>query len=173
MKLTVESEWEKWKKNFCETFGSKGWSPIRYALSFKYQTGSLLEYAIKKEKLLLEVRKTIDTGTLIDLIANGLPNFVADRIDRETLTETKDLYNDIGKWEHLVQINKFERKNKTPDTKEKVEKTPCKNCKDRNKGIRFHPESACWFRDNKIKMVNNATLETELNYEPKNSESHH
>lgn len=32
----------------------------------------MLEYALKKEKLLLEVRKTIDTGTLIDQEADCL-----------------------------------------------------------------------------------------------------
>ncbi|XP_029156171.1 uncharacterized protein LOC114943596 [Nylanderia fulva] len=163
IKFTVQSEWKEWKKNFCETFANKGWIPIRYALSFKFQSGPLLDYAIKKEKLLLEVRKSIDTGTLIDLIAAGLPNFISDRIDRETLNETEDLYNELGKLEHLVNKNRFEiKKNKTDNIKEK---TPCKICKDNNKGTRYHPESACWFKDkeNKIKNVNNAVLEMELN----------
>lgn len=166
LKFTVESEWEMWKKNFCETFANKGWSPIRYALSFRYQTGSLLEYAIKKEKLLLEVRKSIDKGTLIDLIAAGLPNFICDKIDRESLTETEDLYNEIGNLEHLINKNKWEsKKNRDYNTKEKIEKTPCKICKDKNKGIRYHSESTCWFRDkeDKIKHVNNSELEVELN----------
>lgn len=123
---------------------------------------------------MLKVRKTIDTGTSIDLIAIGLPNFVADKIDRETLIETEDLYNEIGRWDHLIKKNRFDIKNnKTPDMKEKVEKTPCKICKDSNKGIRYHPESSCWFKGNKIKTVNDAMLETELNCEPKNSEFHH
>ncbi|CAB0035840.1 unnamed protein product [Trichogramma brassicae] len=50
LKHTVNSEWTIWKCDFNETFGGKGWSPIRYALSFRYQSGSLLEYAIKKER---------------------------------------------------------------------------------------------------------------------------
>lgn len=108
IKFTVESEWNKWEKNFCDTFGNKGWSPIRYALSFKYQMGSLLDYALKKEKILLEVRKSIDTGTLIDLIAAGLPNYLTDKIDRENLQETEDLYNELGKLEHLVVKNKYD-----------------------------------------------------------------
>ena len=62
MKLTLNADWETWKKNFCETYANKGWASIRYALSFKYQTGSLLDYAIKKERLLLESRKSIGTG---------------------------------------------------------------------------------------------------------------
>ncbi|KYQ51731.1 hypothetical protein ALC60_09159 [Trachymyrmex zeteki] len=103
LKFTVESDWTEWKRNFCETFGSKGWSPIRYAFAFKYQIGSLLDYALKKEKLLLQVRKSIDKETLIDLIAIGLPNYVSDKIDRENLQETQDLYNEISKLEHLVE----------------------------------------------------------------------
>ncbi|XP_043496363.1 uncharacterized protein LOC122520332 [Polistes fuscatus] len=48
LKLTIEASWEEWKRIFCKTFVSKGWSRIRYALSFRYQTGPLLDYAIKK-----------------------------------------------------------------------------------------------------------------------------
>ncbi|CAB3232421.1 unnamed protein product [Arctia plantaginis] len=172
MKFTVESEWIKWEKNFCETFGNKGWSPIRYALGFKYQTGSLLEYDLKKEKLLLEVRKTIDTGTLIDLIAAGLPNYLSDKIDRETLQETEELYNEIGKLEHLVGRNKYEKKNYTYSdikTKKNEEKKPCQICINEKKGKRFHPEETCWFNEKNqksvMKSVNNSELEIELNKE--------
>lgn len=103
LKYTVESEWNDWKKNFIETFGNKGWSPIKYAFSFKYQSGSLLDYALKKEKLLLQIRKSMDTETLIDLIAIGLPDYVSNNIDRDNLQETQDLYNEISKLEHLVK----------------------------------------------------------------------
>ncbi|KAK7871662.1 hypothetical protein R5R35_009031 [Gryllus longicercus] len=103
LKYTIESEWSDWKKNFIETFGNKGWSPIKYAFSFKYQSGSLLDYALKKEKLLLQIRKSMDTETLIDLIAIGLPDYVLNNIDREILQETQDLYNEISKLEHLVK----------------------------------------------------------------------
>jgi hypothetical protein len=176
MKLTVESEWSKWEKHFCETFANKGWSATRYALGFKYQAGSLLEYALKKEKLILEVRKSIDTGTLIDLIAFGLPNYVADKIDRENLQETELLYNEIGKWEHLVGKNKYEKKNFTPyDNKPKKyeEKKPCQICINEKKGKRYHPEENCWFKEKNpkaaVKTVNNSELEIELNENnPKN-----
>ncbi|XP_069358802.1 uncharacterized protein [Maniola hyperantus] len=176
IKLTVESEWSKWEENFCETFKNKGWSPSRYALAFKYQTGLLLEYALKKEKLLLEVRKSIDTGTLIDLIAFGLPNYVADKIDRETLQGTEDLYNELGRLEHLVGKNKYDKKSSIyPDTKSKKneEKKPCQICVREKKGKRYHPEENCWFKGkNKnavVKTVNNSELEIELNEEnPKN-----
>ena len=38
------------KKNFCTTYANKGWSASRYAIAFKYQTGSLLAYALKKRE---------------------------------------------------------------------------------------------------------------------------
>lgn len=176
MKLTIESAWEKWEKSFCETFGNKGWTPIRYALSYKYQAGSLLEYALKKEKLLLEVRKSIDTGTLIDLIAFGLPNYVSDNINREILQGTEDLYNEIGKLEHLVRKDKYEKKNtfnNTIKTKQYEDKKPCSICMKEKKGKRYHSENDCWFKSKDkltlVRTVNNSELEVELNEEnPKN-----
>ena len=66
MKYTVTSEWIIWRKSFCDTYSNTGWSSIRYALDFKYQSGPLL--CNKKETLLLEVRKTINKGILADLI---------------------------------------------------------------------------------------------------------
>lgn len=62
---------------------------------------------MRKEKQLLEVRKTIYKGTLIDLIAAGLSNFITDRIDREALKETEDLFNEIRKLEHMTEKRKF------------------------------------------------------------------
>lgn len=165
LKLSINSEWDKWRKIFCETFANKGWSPIRYALSFRYQTGSLVDYAIKKEKLLLEVRKTIDTGTVIDLIAAGLPNFIADKIDRETVETTEELYNEIGKLEHCVQKKIINIKNTRDETQRKM---PCKICKDKGKGNRFHTEDKCWFNGEGKRSEHTSLLDIE-NYEnPKN-----
>lgn len=177
IKLSINSEWEKWRKIFIETYANKGWSQIRYALLFRYQTGSLLEYAVRKEKLLLEVRKTIDTGTLIDLIAAGLPNFITDRIDRELLQETEDLFNEIGKLEHMTEKKRFGEKKIMTKIENKIARTPCKICEKHNKGTRYHPEALCWFKPNnqeekrykKIEFVNNSELENVLiNDNPKN-----
>lgn len=165
IKNSLLSEWNAWEENFRNTFANKGWSPVRYAFAFKYQAGSLLEYALKKEKLLLEVRKSIDTGTLIDLIAFGLPNFVSDKIDRGVLTGTETLYKEIGKLEHLVGKSKYERIN--VNSKNFIEKKPCRICINEKKGKRFHPEDNCWFKaksQNSVKRtVNNSELEVELN----------
>ncbi|KAF9405430.1 hypothetical protein HW555_013826 [Spodoptera exigua] len=43
----LDEKWCYWKNKFCETYVDKGWSPIRQ--------GTLHEYALKKERLLLEL----------------------------------------------------------------------------------------------------------------------
>ncbi|XP_022826022.1 uncharacterized protein LOC111356020 [Spodoptera litura] len=181
IKYTVNSDWFTWKQNFCETYADKGWSPIRYAILFRYRQGSLLEYAVKKERLLLEVNKSIDSSILIDLIATGLPNFITDKIERDNLKDTKDLFNNIRSLEHLVnkknigdkKIKVFESKIRVKDSSVK----PCRICEQENKGNRYHPESACWFKNknaerpkqDQIRNVNNSELEIELNeMNPKN-----
>lgn len=176
IKHTLQSEWEVWKENFKTTYANKGWQNSRYALSFKYQVGSLLEYALKKEKLLLEARNTADQGMLIDIIAAGLPDYIVEKINREELLETKDLFNDLGKLEPLV-TKKLSRTSKNDFKPKNEEKKPCSICKTvRNKNL-FHLESNCWFksdesvskRKNQIKNVNNSVIEAELNdTDPKN-----
>jgi len=52
------------------------------------------------------MRKTMDQGTLIDLIANGLPNFILGKINKEEVLQTNELFNEIGKLEHLASKNK-------------------------------------------------------------------
>ena len=171
LKLTIDAQWEDWKKNFCDTFSSKGWSPIRYAFYFKYQSGSLLEYAIKKEKLLLEINKSIDKNTLIALIVIGIPNFVSDRIDKEKLKKTEDLYSELSKLEHLTYKKNVDTKtNRSFTYKEKINKKPCEICKTKGSGIRFHPESECWFKNvNPKNVYNTSTLEVDLSdNDPKN-----
>lgn len=173
IKLSLNSEWSVWKQKFCETFANKGWSPVIYALLFKYKEGSLLDYAIRKEKLLLDMRNSIDAGTLIDLIAAGLPQVIVNKIDREALKDTTDLHNEISKYEHIVNKKKvFTKRSDTINTrKDNEEHKPCKNCEKLGKTNRYHPEEKCWYKQKKhdqgqnisIKHVNNSKIEAELN----------
>ncbi|KMQ82740.1 hypothetical protein RF55_22015 [Lasius niger] len=174
IKLTMDSEWSTWKSKFCESFANKGWNPVTYALLYKYKDGSLLDYAMRKEKLLLDMRKSIDAGTLVDLVAAGLPEFILNKIDRETLKDTVDLFNEVSKYEHMVNKKNFSGKKKDINLNTKgrnEDHKPCKICEKLNKGIRYHPEATCWFKakeedkekKNFIKHVNNSVIEAELN----------
>ncbi|XP_022827339.1 uncharacterized protein LOC111357040 [Spodoptera litura] len=171
IKLSLHSEWSEWKSSFLQTYANKGWTASKYALSYRYQSGSLLEYAIKKEKLLLEIRKTIDEGTLIDIIAAGLPDFITDRINKEEMVHTNNLFSELGRLEHLVSRKKMMKKKEDikPDMKN------CGICEKLKKGVRYHSEDSCWFKkslDNEkdkkqIRLVNNSELECKLQCEDK------
>lgn len=185
IKFTINSEWSTWKSKFCESFTNKGWNPVTNALLLRYKDGSLLDYAIKKEKLLLDMRRSIDTGTLVDLVAAGLPEFILNRIDREAVKDTIDLFNEVSKYEHMVCQKKNFNKERTINKKtpgKDEDKKPCKICEKLNKGIRYHPEAVCWFKAkeydkyerNYIRHVNNSVIEAELNdRDEKNEYSHH
>lgn len=180
IKNTLDSGWENWKKNFCDTYADKGWTPVKHAFEFKYINGYLIDYAIKKERFLLEINRHIDKSSIIDLIALGLPNHVLNRIDRSNLKEVEDLFKEIRGLEHLVKKKFFEKNNQiSPSDKMKIgeEKKPCRICENKKKGTRYHPESACWFKDRNyekqgkeyVRTVNNSELEVELHEEyPKN-----
>ena len=169
IKLTLNSNWTIWKNKLCESFANQGWNQETYALLFKYKDGLLVDYAIKKEKLLLDIRRSIDTGTLVDLIAAGLPGFVLEKINRQAMKDTVDLFNEVRKYEHLVNKNRtgVYRKYENKKIYSKIEeRTACKTCERLNKGTRYHPEAACWFkmRDNdtfdriSIRHVNNSVM---------------
>ncbi|KAK4880794.1 hypothetical protein RN001_008940 [Aquatica leii] len=123
---------------------------------------------LKKYRIL-----TINKSLLIDLIAIGLPEFVTDKIDREKLKEVDDLFNKLRWLEHLIKENN--NTNNTPvSNKSKFqkpsgtkEKTPCKTCESKGKKNRFHPESICWYKNEKkedIELIN-TLLNVELSYE--------
>lgn len=91
IKGEFENDWHGWKQELIKTFENKGWSSRTYAHYFKYKEGSLVQYAIKKERLLLEINKDMDADTMIDRIAFGLPGFIREKIDRAGIKDTKDL----------------------------------------------------------------------------------
>ncbi|XP_070168213.1 uncharacterized protein [Polyergus mexicanus] len=109
-KLTVTAKWREWKNKFLETFADKGWNTVTYALSFRYKEGSLIDYAMRKERLLLDMNKNMDTKTLTTLIAVGLPGFIMDKIDREECEDSTKLFNEIRRYESLVNKKNFLQK---------------------------------------------------------------
>ncbi|XP_069363441.1 uncharacterized protein [Maniola hyperantus] len=174
IKLTVNSEWKEWKDKFLETFKNQGWDMVTTALAFRYKEGLLIDYAIKKERLILDINKSIDPKTMTDLIATGLPGFILNRLNRDELNNTTDLFNEIRKYEGMIyKKNSTIRKSGTFFYKNKTnEKKPCKTCESLDKGIKYHPEESCWFKKNKnesekLFKANNSIIEVDMNTEKK------
>lgn len=178
IRLTVDAGWSEWKKRFLECFTDNGWNNVTYALSFKYREGSFTDYAMKKEKLLIDFNKDMDIKSLIALIAVGLPEFILNKIDKSELKETTDLFNNLRQLE--CQVKKNYQKKFTLDFQKNIkyeEKKPCKTCEDLGKGVRYHPNEKCWFKRNEEnreknittkKVNNNSILDVEVYDKTKN-----
>ncbi|XP_073968293.1 uncharacterized protein [Bombus fervidus] len=136
-----EYNWENWKAAFLKAFSNKGWSAVRYAYNFKYISGSFVEYAIKKERLILEVRRKTSEGTRINLIVIRLPIYIQDKIDTETVQSTNDLIGLLGQYEDQTKRKKIQESNVRLDRKSDPppKKQPCVICKALNFPGRFHP----------------------------------
>lgn len=171
--LKIEAGWSEWKSKFIDTFADKGWSSGMYAIFYRYKEGSLMEYAIRKEKLLLDMDENIGGKSLVTLIAAGLPEFIRNRIDPEKCETSTRLLHEISKCESLVNNKNFIKKREEKDDNKKYSlgKKPCKTCQNLNKGTRYHPEQSCWFKkegtDNK-RIGSNSVIEVNLSDETKN-----
>ncbi len=71
-KIGMEAPWESWKKNLILTFGDSSWKPVRCAYLYKYLTGSYIDYAIKKEKMLLDLSRDLTEEIILDLIQSRI-----------------------------------------------------------------------------------------------------
>lgn len=78
--LTMEAGWSEWKKRFLDSFADRGWSTDMRAISYKYKKGSLIEYALWKEQLLLDMDKNLTSTILALLIIAGLPEEIRNNI---------------------------------------------------------------------------------------------
>ncbi|KAK0073942.1 hypothetical protein PV326_012913 [Microctonus aethiopoides] len=103
IQLDIEAEWETWKTEFSDIFAQNGWSPITYGLRFRYKEGSLMGYAMKKQQFLLNINRKIDATTMAYEIANGLPDFILNKIDLQKIHIAKDLLMEMRKYEHMVE----------------------------------------------------------------------
>ena len=158
IKLSQDS-WTEWSESFVKVFSEKGWSKLRYAYGYKYLTGSMIEYALKKERMLLEIESTMSTPTRISLIVLGLPLGVQDKLDRELLLSTDDLVNKLGQFDFASKTSRAAgagdekgSERKTPakrgqEAEKFIEKKPCHICESLNFPGRFHAPDKCRNKD--------------------------
>lgn len=176
IKHSLNSLWKIWQVSFLNTFADKSWSSVMYALSFKHLNGSLLEYALKKQRLLLEYNSDIDTRTLTDLIVAGLPTYITSKLDRQEVTDPTLLFSALRMHENQnknVQKHFTEKKSSTKTEAEYKKKTPCQICYKMGKRNRFHSEDLCWFKEDKksndsVKHCKNLMLEIDEFEDTKN-----
>jgi len=167
------------------------WYPVAHAYNFKYFAGSYIDYTIKKEKLILELNKKLESSTILDLIIIGLPDHIIKTLNKNQIKNLEDLRGKLKKFEvedrkddrNTHQNFKFNRNsstnsdnkffkrgdksksnqggNFTPRTRPPPRK-PCGICAKKGVGDRFHPESRCWYgQETTQKESNNIEFEAQ------------
>ncbi|XP_073994519.1 uncharacterized protein [Rhodnius prolixus] len=121
------TNWSEWKKSFMNVFVDKGWSMVRRAYNYKYLGGSLVDYALVKEKLCLECESSATIQSRIKMIVVGLPLEIQDELDREEVIEMDKLYTALRK---LDDSYSTKRKDILMTTRKKVNKQ-AENCDER------------------------------------------
>ena len=104
------SEWSDWSTSFLLVYADKSWTNVRFAYNYKYINGSLTEYALKKERLLLEIESSMSDISRINLIVMGLPFNIQDKLDKEEINSTDLLLNRIRMYD--TGYNKQKREDK-------------------------------------------------------------
>lgn len=177
--IGLDANFETWEKIFLDSFRETGWHKYREAYSFRYIGGSLVDYALRKENLLVNIRNNFPTDILIDLIVTDLPIMVQDKIEKTKVTSIEDLLAELRKLESSVQKRKtFTRTNpgtSNPNQKNQIqtpitERKPCSYCDKKGFPGRFHPEALCRLKQKEqseqpknIKTVNNVAVQNTLN----------
>ncbi|KAL1493647.1 hypothetical protein ABEB36_009346 [Hypothenemus hampei] len=174
------NNWSEWKKSFLNVFVDKGWTIVRRAYSYKYLNGSLIDYALAKERLCLEAERGSTEITRIQMIVFGLPLEVQVELDREEITTITKLFEELRKVEDLIKKNKILNnsnkkieysKGKIDEGKKKQQhqlenlKRPCQMCQTLGWPERYHSPTEC--RNKELyatkKKINLTEIEENLN----------
>ena len=140
-----EYKWENWKAVFLKAFSNKGWSAVQYTYNFKYISGSFTKYAIKQDRLILEVRRKTSDETRINVIVIRLPIHIQDKVYKEAVQSTGDLiglllqYKDHRKGRKSQESNA--RLNRMPEPPRKD--LPCVLCEALNFPGQCYPIQVC------------------------------
>lgn len=157
-KIGLNSSWALWKNSFHNVFVDKGWSMVRKAFSYKYLGGSLIDYALAKEKLCLEVEPKGTELSFINHIVFGLPTEAQNELDREEITTLENLYTELRKLEDTFKKKDKDKlvipklvqkriphpnKKHEPEQKNDGLRKACSNCDALGFPGRYHPVSEC------------------------------
>lgn len=145
------NDWETWKRSFLNVFVDKGWQVVRKAFNYKYLGGSLVDYALIKERLCLEVEPEGTALSRINQIVFGLPDNAQGKIDREKIRTLDDLYTELRKLEDAFSRKKNEvvsprlkkKESSQEPYKTELQRRPCSICTALGFTNRYHLVSEC------------------------------
>ncbi|MBP1527179.1 MAG: hypothetical protein H9Q66_04530 [Spiroplasma ixodetis] len=187
--LTLSASWEQWKAELISAFSDGSFRPVRSAFFMRYFSGSIVEFAVKKQRALLDLDSSIDLKMQIYLIVCGLPLHIQDSLNRESITSIQILHKKLKKFDFkegdlpsysnnnfnyrktaAFQKNKFSNSSKNNNFDKFRNKKPCSICA--AKGInRFHLDADCWSNPKNIKKSSNFTESEAHNSSDENQNS--
>lgn len=138
-KLAYSTQWATWRASFTTVFAAKNWQPVRDALNFRYSSGPLIDYGLKKEKKLLLADLGCSQKSLINIIVMGLPEPIQDQLERKEFVLVNDLLAKMGA---MTDPTKTSRWTKEKQSNFEV-KSPCAYCAAKGFRRRFHRIEVC------------------------------
>ena len=170
-KLT-DSDWKSWASAFRATFTRMSWTTVRTAHAFRYLAGSLTDFAIEKQKKLLNIEKEMTDRSLIDHIVVSLPEYARDKLDRNQIKTMNELFAELAK----IEVRKQPKDQQTmrqnvnfkPNKEERSAKSSseasakvCPICKQLGFRADRHPGRPCRYEDKVKALIVNLTTEAE------------
>lgn len=185
--LPVDADWLQWRQELVSNFEDSSFRPLCSAIGYKYIGGSLIDYAINKEKLLIESNRGYSKSVILDLVVYGLPSHIVKSLNKNNITSLQLLKGKLKKYEGEDKINnskvksngkitspnsfrRFENKNNVVNNVNSGKKIysynnfkvqECSFCAKKGHPGRRHPEANCWFKDKQEtpqKSINNLEL---------------
>jgi len=158
--LLGTATWETWRISFLNTFSCRGWRQVCDAIYFRYKSGSLNEYVIKKISLLVDMDPKLSDNAKICITVAGLPYDVREKLDKGEIDTVDRLLTKINLLDRPSKSNNnsnggnnnnnpnYNRKARPNFTFTKRSPTPCFYCEKKGFTGRMHFESDCFYKQN-------------------------
>ncbi|KAK9512050.1 hypothetical protein O3M35_000562 [Rhynocoris fuscipes] len=124
-------------------YESNRWTVVRKAFNFKHLGGSLIDYALAKEKLCLEIEPTSTIFTRINMIVVGLPLEIQNELDNKGARKKRVEDKSEEKKNDKVKPGYSNSPRPKQNLSEVISKMPCFMCDSLGWPNRFHPTNVC------------------------------
>ncbi|KAK9872560.1 hypothetical protein WA026_018695 [Henosepilachna vigintioctopunctata] len=171
---TLSYPWEFWQNSFLDTFSEIGWNEINYAYTFRYISGPMLDYALKKRNLLIDADPELTLNSQLNFIVLGLPFQIRSRLRKRDLNSIDILMSHVRQLEGSINnknknTSAIEHKRQLQFSNRSVSE-PCPYCEEIGFPNRFHSGHLCRnrtnskqkFKNDKIKMVSNLEVQDSI-----------
>jgi len=165
-KLTLKGKWSDWRDSLLRVFGDKNWRAVTLAYTFRYIGGSYLDYALRKERLLLDIEPDMSEKSRINHIVVGLPVQIQDKLDREQTLTSDSLMNQLCRYSqnytgmsiHKTCIKSESSNQLQQDGGQRTQRKPCTYCSSLGFQNRYHPVEFCRTKKNASRPENSVHL---------------